>query len=70
MKRDLMGQTVRDPRSGLTGKVVGVVTWLEGVTSLVVQPPVREDRTAPPTTYVPEPLAEVIPQVNDSKGVH
>jgi hypothetical protein len=54
------GATVRDRRSGLTGRVIGVVIWDQAPTSLVVQPPVRPDSTVPPTAYISEPHAELI----------
>lgn len=60
----MLGQTVRDDRSGITGKVIGVVTWIDRASSLVVQPPVRDDRTVPPTTYVASTSAVVVPQMD------
>jgi hypothetical protein len=58
-----LGTMVRDTRSGLVGRVVGRVEWINGVTtSLIVQPPAQPDGTLPPNTYVPEPSAEIIPQ--------
>lgn len=57
----LLGMTVRDRRTGLTGRVVGVVTWEEpGEPSLVVQPAARPDQTLPPTAYVPEATASIV----------
>jgi hypothetical protein len=63
MNKDLLGETVRDIRTGLVGRVVGVVEW-EGdlPPTLVVQPPARPDHTVPPTAYVPTGSAEVVPQ--------
>ena len=64
MTSEFMGKVVRDRRSGVTGRVVGVVEWLENpIITLVIQPPVRQDMTVPPTVYVQEPSAEVIPQL-------
>ena len=66
MKRNLMGQMVRDSRSGLVGKVIGVVTWEQDhmPSSLVVQPQVLTDQTIPPSVYVPESMAEIVPQAD------
>jgi len=66
-----MGQTIRDRRSGVFGKVIGVVRWADPPsTSFIVQPPVRDDRTVPPTVYVPTSAAEEVPQVDMPKSVN
>jgi hypothetical protein len=65
MSRHLLGAVVRDPRSGLQGQVIGIVEWLGQPSTLVIQPPVREDHTVPPTVYVPEAVAEIVPQLNE-----
>jgi hypothetical protein len=68
MTRELLGQTVRDIRTGLVGRVVGIVEW-EGdlPSSVIIQPPVREDQTVPPTAYAPSGAVEPVPQVNQSR---
>lgn len=67
---DWMGRTVRDTRNGLSGKVVGVVRWIDDAReTLIVQPPVREDRTVPPTAYVPETVADLMPE-RTTKDIH
>ncbi|MBA3875590.1 MAG: hypothetical protein C0498_01415 [Anaerolinea sp.] len=58
----LLGRLVRDRRSGLVGRVVGIVTWVTDSPSVIVQPPVRDDRTVPPTVYVSQGSAEIIPE--------
>ena len=69
MKRQLIGQMVRDSRSGLVGKVIGIVTWDRNPTSLIVQPQVLADQTVPPSIYVPEAVAEVIPQADKPSAI-
>jgi hypothetical protein len=56
-----LGLFVRDQNSGVVGKVIGEVEWITGPRSLVVQPQVGADQRVPPTAYVAEPNAEVIP---------
>lgn len=57
----LLGMTVRDTRTGLVGRVVGVVTWEDpNPPTLVVQPAARPDQTLPPTAYVPEATIRVV----------
>ena len=54
-----LGLRVRDTVSGVSGMVVGCVEWLHNPqTTLIVQPPVRDDGTVPPTVYVPKSAAE------------
>jgi len=67
MKDELLGQAVRDRRTGLVGTVVGVVEWIDQVPSVIIQPPARPDRTVPPTAYAPrgsvDPIPEALPEL-------
>jgi hypothetical protein len=53
-----LGATIRDRLSGISGTVIGVVSWLHNpVDSLIVQPP-AQDGKVPATVYVPTSAAE------------
>ena len=56
----LLGHTVRDSRTGLVGRVIGVVTWEAQPPSLIVQPAATTGQTLPPTAYVPEASVSVL----------
>ena len=69
--REMLGKLVRDRRSGLSGRVIGFVTWEVQPETLVVQPPVRPDSTVPPTAYVQSGYAEIVPEPTpEPKGVN
>lgn len=54
----MLGARVRDTTSGVTGVVIGIVTWLhQPVSSLIVQPP-SVDGKVPATVYVVAAAAE------------
>lgn len=64
-----LGAYVRDSRSGVSGRVIGIVVWDTGPTSLVVQPPARPDSTVPPTVYVGELTAEMTAPPQDKAPI-
>lgn len=66
MSDDFLGRTVRDRRSGVVGRAIARVDWEDAPPSLIVQPPVRKDHTVPPTVYVAQAAAEVVPEPADN----
>ena len=57
-----LGKKVRDQRTGITGIVVGVTTWLDNPSdSLIIQPPTRFDGTVPPTVSAWPAAVEEVP---------
>jgi hypothetical protein len=57
-RRPLLGEHVRDTTTGVTGVVVGIVTWLHSpAQTLIVQPPAN-GASVPGHVYVHEAVAE------------
>jgi hypothetical protein len=63
MKDQLFGMTVRDIRTGLVGRIVGIVEWeSQPQRTLIVQPKANADGSVPASQYVPETTIEVLPE--------
>ena len=63
MSDKMFGMTVRDVRTGLVGRVTGIVEWeSQPQRTLIVQPKANEDGSVPQSQYVPESMVEVMPE--------
>ena len=55
-----LGQTVKDPITGITGVAIGRSEWLHGCTHIGVQAKVKKDGIIPDVVWVDEPQLEVV----------